>query len=541
MGNFLKSLDKGGPQFLATQTLLQTGNTFAETRLYNPLGTLIHTIPFVHTPRNIGKLPQIIQPIREFRGGLQSETLKKFGTLAGTMMPNTTTSLTRFVSGVTNAATSPFQALSSTPTLTKGFYPRPEDNVPVGIRTRQRTQDRGKAKDVGNPAVFDTTLNGNFDATLDVNLLKYKAQTSVGYSVIDGTRVSKRVFSRLESNATRYLETEFRYNYIDTGSSWDENISKLQNSELKSNIKDTYNIKTYEATQEDLNRLQSGSLVYGKISGEKDEKSDIIPFIFNSVDKSEPIHFRAFISSLKQSVKPEFNETRYVGRTERFVTYAGAKRTATLQFNVVAFSESELDAMWLRINYLTGLAFPKGVSTSGFMVPPLFRLTIGGIYDSQPCYIESLDFDLLDESITFDIDKHVSQVINVNMSITLLEKRSSFYDSPFYGISQAIQRNTLSDSGVLAAARRDTVTPRLTRLREFESTLVARGETSSVPVNRLPVVTQVKIPERSPIYTAQQQADLVNVLQQYEQQPTSPDPCLQISSDPSLQGECYEP
>jgi hypothetical protein len=447
---------------------------------------------------------------------------------------------------VTNAATSPFQALSSTPALTNGFYARPEDSVPVGIRSRQITEQRGKVKDVGNPALFATTLG--VDDTLDANIQKYKAQTSVGYNDVDGIPVSKRVFSRLENKATRYQETEFKYNYTDTGSSWVENVSKLQNqSGLKSNIKDTYNTKTYEATQEDLNRLQSGSLVYGKISGEKDEKSDIIPFIFNSVDKSEPIHFRAFISSLKQSVKPEYNETRYVGRTERFVTYAGAKRTATLQFNVVAFSESELDAMWLRINYLTGLAFPKGVSTSGFMVPPLFRLTIGGIYDSQPCYIESLDFDLLDESITFDIDKHVSQVINVNMSITLLEKRSSFYDSPFYGISQAIQRNTLSDSGVLAAERRDTVTPRFTRLRQFESTFVARdgtpvrGETSVTQVSRLPVISQVKIPERSPIYTAQQQADLVNVLQQYEQQPTSPDPCLQISSDPSLQGECYEP
>jgi len=421
MGNFLKSLDKGGPQFLATQTLLQTGNTFAETRLYNPLGTLIHTVPFVHTPRNIGKFPQIVQPIREYRGGLQSETLKKFS--AGS-----TNSVSRFISGVTNAATSPFQALSSSPvTGSGGFYLRPEDSVEPGLLPRESIQYRGTPKNVGSRTPV---------STLGEKIQLYKAQAITGASSV-GT------FKQLERDASRYLSTEFEYQYDTTGSSWDTNASIAEPKTVlgvKSNIKDTYNTKTYTTvTQNESTRLQSGSLVYRQISGDKEETTDIIPFIFNSVDKSEPVHFRAFISSLKQSVKPEFNETRYVGRTERFVTYAGAKRTATLQFNVVAFSESELDAMWLRINYLTGLAFPKGVSTSGFMVPPLFRLTVGGIYDSQPCYIESLDFDILDESITFDVDKHVSQVINVNMSITLLEKRSSFYDSPFYGIAQKLQ------------------------------------------------------------------------------------------------------
>jgi hypothetical protein len=47
---------------------------------------------------------------------------------------------------------------------------------------------------------------------------------------------------------------------------------------------------------------------------------------------------------------------------------------------------------------------------------------------------------MLDESITFDIDKEVSQTIAVSMTITLLEKRSAFYNSPFYGISQKIQQ-----------------------------------------------------------------------------------------------------
>lgn len=173
---------------------------------------------------------------------------------------------------------------------------------------------------------------------------------------------------------------------------------------------------------------------------ESTNKTDIISFRFKTVgttqEETEYIPFRAFISTITESVKPEHNEQRYIGRTERFITYSGAKRTASIEFNIVAFSEKEIDAMWTRINYLTGLAFPKGVSASGFMIPQLFKITIGKIYQDQPCYIESLDYTMLDEMTTFDIDREVAQVIKVQMNISLIEKTSRYYNSPFYQITE---------------------------------------------------------------------------------------------------------
>ncbi len=77
------------------------------------------------------------------------------------------------------------------------------------------------------------------------------------------------------------------------------------------------------------------------------------------------------------------------------------------------------------------------------MVPPLFKITIGSIYDNQPCYIESLDYDFLDETITFDINKEVPFAVNVNMQLSILEKRSKFFDSPFYKITEQIAKEQL--------------------------------------------------------------------------------------------------
>jgi hypothetical protein len=185
--------------------------------------------------------------------------------------------------------------------------------------------------------------------------------------------------------------------------------------------------------------LFQNQLSYNSIVGNKEEATDIIKFIFSEADGTNPVHFRALISSIKENIKPEYTEQRYVGRIERFVTYSGVKRSVSLQFNIVAMSDAELDNMWLRINNLSGRAFPRAISANGFMVPPLFKITVGGIYENQPCYIETLDYDFLDESITFDIDKEVSKVINVNMSLTLLEKRTKVYDSPFYKITEQLQ------------------------------------------------------------------------------------------------------
>lgn len=173
-----------------------------------------------------------------------------------------------------------------------------------------------------------------------------------------------------------------------------------------------------------------------------DPNTDIINFSFKSARPgAKPIRFRAFLSNIRETVKPEFNEQKYIGRIERFVTYSGVKRSVNMQFNIVAFSSSDHEAMWTRINYLTSLAFPQEISTSGFFTPPLFYISVGGLYDVQPGYIETLDYEFLDDSTTFDTDTQVPFSIKVNMQMNLLEKQSKFYDSPFYAITEGTFAN----------------------------------------------------------------------------------------------------
>lgn len=547
----LKS-DKG-KLFLAKQLLLQTGNTFVDTRLYNPTSFNLNLPPHIHLVRHVSRpIYNLLTPNREFRGAIQKETIKSFEQSNGL--------LNRIGSALSNLAVSPVAGLLYQPERTKyfskdgkdpkEFYKRPEDVffkikdvswfTPFLANTQELTQ-RGNKKTI----TFKTSVTGaktDTQGTTKVNngilvgldagyygdarvntkwyinsmvpegnsplLLRLmpasetetaarkpntinpeglyfirsggpKAATDPKVSVfyLSTTATGKNIFlnanalsvrdwnNKDDRNATvAYPLSKQIYSFINTATKikepTDEQKEKentFRKLESKGTTNGYFQGKHYklagdtdgEETIEKSQILFTDSLSTSSsikdpynlkdITTPHEPKTDIISFVFSTVspiDKTqEYVHFRAFINSFKQNVKTEFSEQRYLGRTERFVSYGGAKRTATLSFNIVAFSADEIETMWSRVNYLTGLAFPLGVS-NGFMVPPLFRLTVGGIYVDQPVYIDTLEHEFISEEFTpFDIDAGVSQCVTVNMGITLLEKKSRFYNSPFYAIA----------------------------------------------------------------------------------------------------------
>jgi hypothetical protein len=469
-----------GRLFIGKQLLLQTGNAFAETRLYNPLNIILTAVPFIGTgiTRHVGKpvgATTLKTPTRELRGALQQETLDKFFT------DNTQRGLARLGAQLRTAVISPFKAYNYEPKRTnyfsgdsaKEFYLRPEDSFytfPIKLEATvsrdniaysqngssgatlfsvQPVSDRGNIKTtrtvlstfVGRVKLFAATKPKN--STKTFKQLENTLNTN-GYffgKPLDVLNVSSDVDNTLLVSASGVVVGNRVIPY--------PTVTDPYNGQLGQGLDVVASNGTREPNQRDaVAGTSPAPILYSTIMGDpkessnlysSDTKTDIIKFIFRTNEaNANPVHFRAFLSSLKENVKPDFNEQRYIGRIERFVTYGGARRTANFEFNIVAFAESEIQQVWRRINYLTGLAFPVKPSESGFMVPPMFKITIGGIYDDQPCYIDSLDYDFLDPSITFDIDKEVSQMVNVKMNIILLEKRSKFYDSPFYKITEDV-------------------------------------------------------------------------------------------------------
>lgn len=178
-----------------------------------------------------------------------------------------------------------------------------------------------------------------------------------------------------------------------------------------------------------------------------------VPTIF---DKG--ITFRAFIEDINHNSRGQYDEVRYVGRPERFITYKGMNRSVTFGMYLIAFSEEELDTIWTRADMLNRLTYPIE-NAGGFMIPPIARLTIGNIFVDQPGYIENVDMRLQD--IPWDIDKELTQAIKLNLTFNIIEDvyPTQQTANKIFGIrnkATEVVQNPLSPSVAAAAVDRDS-------------------------------------------------------------------------------------
>lgn len=154
-----------------------------------------------------------------------------------------------------------------------------------------------------------------------------------------------------------------------------------------------------------------------------------------AMGRNSPVQFRAFIRDLTENASPEYKPYQYIGRIEKFVYYVTVQRDISFTLDVLAFSKDELEIVWNRINYLTGLVFPYDVK-DGILQPNITRLTIGNVYTDQPGYITRLDKSFNEISESWDIDNQVPIAATMKMSFTLIEKQSRTANSPFHGINE---------------------------------------------------------------------------------------------------------
>lgn len=491
ISKFLSSSD--GRLFISKQLLLQTGNTFVNTKIFNPISTRLSAIPFLHPRRHLVQtflrsdisgllqIPTINTISNKFEIIGQLQSLPTNITGRGLLRAVGSVAKSYLATQLKNAASAiipiPQTYLQSRPEYSVFKYNTPGGVGPVLFDVQplnQRSIIRlGVTANI--KAVITSKVRSELTslAKRKLNLSLPKALRGIVPTAAEGMdEDSNAQFPKsFEAAAAKFRKTFYDKNSNDTrlkNKYFNENSNgvseakdklgrvsaKPSKQESEEKYRDQYNVPKAVSII-DQNKINYASIITPQETLRSEGKTDIIKFIFSEVSRDStnvnPVKFRALLSSIKESIKTEFNEQRYIGRTERFVTYGGAKRGVNLGFNIVAFSQDEIDGMWSRVNYLSGLAFPKDVK-NGFMVPPLFNITVGGIYDNQPCYIESLDYDFLDESITFDIDKEVPFAINVTMQLSILEKRSKFYDSPFYQITERIANEQYQSS----VAQRDT-------------------------------------------------------------------------------------
>lgn len=478
----LFTLSPSGLLFLAKQQLLQTGNTFEHTRLINPVFVIGNTIPFLHLKRNaritrelFGKTDTSTGNLRKM-GGLQKETYDSFSTKSVGL-------LAKVFSPITNTVSS----FTSTRSVIEGKpweKQRPELTLSTVINPSKSFVYGGKVKeeDYSGPYnAFQVSRYGIGEGGISYSIAKYfKENNEQGIREYDPGTVEwieykKRYLApnnRSDQLTTLYgsiTEKANEANSNEPGWSKEFEIGKNQ-YETKTNeyfqeetagspkgeittqpflkyflpgkidvtlergskisyIKDPLNVEN----QDENNRLLQP---YNKLPTVQEEDRSNDPIIVSfAMGRDDHVQFRAFLTNLKEDASPQYNEQQYIGRIEKFITYSGVQRTISFDLALIAFSKDELEVVWKRINYLTGMVFPYGFN-KGIMQPNIIRLSIGNVYRDQPGYITSLSKDFNNPSDTWDIDSEVPIGAVASISFNIIEKATKIASSPFYGINE---------------------------------------------------------------------------------------------------------
>lgn len=440
MFNYLKT--RQGIIFLAMQQTLQGGNTFKQTRKYDPTSVLTITAKntLASLTNKISRVDRALGVDTSNAGRLQIETVA-----------DRMNTISRNYAGGSNGGSNRNSLLGRTANtaasrLVQDIYNRTNisiRNKKINLGQLNRTFDR-----------YAQTLNSILRATNVANSSLKQGETAYTYNPT-GASTNGSLFDQgypfvKDPQHEQLKYSEAKQQYIDRAK---ENISRIKGKLHINTFTDPYGDKfpgnkSSEGYDTGV-RAGSGNAVgtsYYGISSAKyikdpmnyvDDKDTPIRLTTDLVDNKHAnsdfitfkisvpgvygsgVNFRAFLKDIKHSAKGDFEEQRYVGRPERFIVYKGLSRAINFSLYLVAFSQNELNGMWTRANMLNKLVYPIN-TTAGYMVPPIIRLTLGNILNEQPGYITDINMNFAD--VPWDIDNEVTNVIQCDVVYHIIEK-----------------------------------------------------------------------------------------------------------------------
>lgn len=149
------------------------------------------------------------------------------------------------------------------------------------------------------------------------------------------------------------------------------------------------------------------------------DEYDFAALKFYSIDKAETLQFRCTVSDLSETFSPTWESTKFIGNPFPFYTYQGIERSLNFNFKVFSLSLTEHKLAWERLNELALYTYPQSYrGISGAIAPPLLRFTLGNMYKSRECFIDSLTFSI-DENTPWEVGKNKKLAQNSSPVFTL--------------------------------------------------------------------------------------------------------------------------
>ena len=175
-----------------------------------------------------------------------------------------------------------------------------------------------------------------------------------------------------------------------------------------------------------VDKINNTPVVDNEIEDERIKYGDFYVRI-KDLRNNKYIYFRGFVTGITENVSPSYTSTNYIGRSEPVYSYLRAERDLSFNLRLYPNNPKELEIMYEKIEYLTGLCYPQytGFPMNRMKAPftELYIAHIGSTTQGQLGYIKSLTYTL-NETGDWDIDNNLARLIDVSISYQIMNKKS---------------------------------------------------------------------------------------------------------------------
>ena len=175
----------------------------------------------------------------------------------------------------------------------------------------------------------------------------------------------------------------------------------------------------------------NGQVIYSSaVTGEPKKDidgatKDLVMFKVGVIDintyETNYMHFRSFIDSFSDSYSSDWSSQTYMGRGEKLYKYNSFDRSIMVSFTVAAQSRGEMSGIYQKLNYLASTVTPQ-YTDYGYMTGNIAKLTVGGYIKDQHGKIDSISFEIPEESpwLVNDVQYQKQQVHDLNTVVNEL-------------------------------------------------------------------------------------------------------------------------
>jgi hypothetical protein len=127
-----------------------------------------------------------------------------------------------------------------------------------------------------------------------------------------------------------------------------------------------------------------------------DDINDLVHLWFQAEGGSK-VQFRGTAKGITETFSPSWDPIKYNGRADQAYKYTTFERSVSFNFQVYATSRIDMKPIWRKLQYLSTMTMPQYGEANGYQ-GTLVRFRLGSLYNGKLAFIESLSYNMSDET-----------------------------------------------------------------------------------------------------------------------------------------------